>query len=82
MQKIVRIMEEEVGEWLPDAKSRKYAGRHKAEPEEHFLMGEGSREDPDEHLQKKDREGRNNEPLNTRGDVKVEAYPIALDARP
>jgi hypothetical protein len=74
-------VEKNVREWLPDAQAGDHRGWHQADPEKHFLMGVSSRENPNEHLQKKDREGRDDEPLNTRGDVKVEAYPIVPDAR-
>jgi len=82
VQKIGRVMEEEVGERLPEAEPRKHTGRHKAKPEKHFLVSERPGKYPDKNLQEKDCEGRDNEPLNTRGDVKVEAHPIVLDAGP
>jgi len=82
VQKIVRVMQEEIGERLPDAKPRKNAGGHEAEPEKQFLMSKSTGENPNQHLQEKDRESCDDEPLDTRGDVKVEADSIALDARP
>ena len=80
VQKVRGVMEKEVGERLPDTKSAKNGGGHEADPEQHFVVSDRSREDPNENLQKKDREGGDDEPLNTRGDVKVEADPIVPDA--
>ena len=79
---VVYVVEEEIGERLPDTQARHDPRGNKAKPEQETLVGQGAGKVVQESLGEEDCEIRDQQNLDTRSDVKVEADPIALHARP
>jgi hypothetical protein len=82
MEKIVRVVEKEIGKRLPDSKTGNDACRDKAEPKEQFLMSVDTCKNFDQHLQEENSKSDDDEPLHTRSDVKAIVDPIVLYAGP
>ena len=76
------VVKKEIGERLPEVEMRDDSGRHKTEPLDKSIVGGLAPKVIEESFKYKNGEIRDHEQLHTRGDVKVEADSIALDARP
>jgi hypothetical protein len=75
-------MKKEVGEGLPNAKERHNSSGDKSEPFDKSFVCVLSRKVIEECFKYENGEIRDQEELHTRGDVKVEGDPVALDSRP
>jgi hypothetical protein len=76
------VVKKEVGERLPDAKERHNSSGDKSEPFDKSFVCGLSRKVIEECFKYENGEIRDQEELHTRGDVKVEGDPVALDSRP
>ena len=81
MQKVIDVVEEEIGERLPDSQSGQYSGGNQAEPLDELIVAADSREVIDERFEDENAEVREQKHLHAGRDVKVEGDLIALDSR-
>src|SRR5208282_748183 len=82
VQKKVDVVEEEIGERLPDPQTRQHSRGHEAEARQELVVAGSAGEVIDERFENENPEVCEQQNLHTRRDVKIEADAIALDARP